>query len=257
MRFKIELTLKEGQRRVMPANYQYLFSSWVYRIIEQADPEFSARLHEYGYSDGLRQFKGFCFSRLMVQGVSFRPVNRMLFRNDVIPVEISFYLAEGLRPFIQGLFTASQGQLVDRYGGIDFSVNAAQRLAEPAWSSQMRYESLSPIHLTRMTAPGVIVHLSPRDDGYTEALFTNLVSKYRAFHPESDIEFSLNDFGFELLNTPKAKKITIKEFTEQATDKKAYDYHCQLTAPVALQQVAYHSGLGINNSQGFGLLRVK
>jgi CRISPR-associated endoribonuclease Cas6 len=41
---------REGQR--IPVNYQYPFASAIYKILHNADAEYSAFLHEKGYGKG-------------------------------------------------------------------------------------------------------------------------------------------------------------------------------------------------------------
>ncbi len=42
---------------MLPMDYQYYLSAWIYKILEKADREFARFLHSDGYSLGYRRFK--------------------------------------------------------------------------------------------------------------------------------------------------------------------------------------------------------
>lgn len=51
MRFKLTLEVIEKQKPLLPLNYQYELSSWIYKVIDQGDPLFSGvaafqRIHQ-------------------------------------------------------------------------------------------------------------------------------------------------------------------------------------------------------------------
>ena len=56
---RLKLTLQHRPNQVLPINYQYLISSWVYRTLESANAEFATQLHEYGYDFRGKQYKLF------------------------------------------------------------------------------------------------------------------------------------------------------------------------------------------------------
>lgn len=66
MRFNLNLSLTDRNRSVLPVNYQYELSSWIYKVINQSDPVFAKWLHDRGFSNDNKQFRLFTFSNLMV-----------------------------------------------------------------------------------------------------------------------------------------------------------------------------------------------
>lgn len=63
MRFKLTLHLfKPGA--ILPINYHYPVSAWIYSRICSADIAFAEWLHENGYSLDSKHFKLFTFSEL-------------------------------------------------------------------------------------------------------------------------------------------------------------------------------------------------
>lgn len=51
MRFNLCLSLLDRNRNVLPVNYQYELSAWIYKVINHSDPAFADWLHNKGYSN--------------------------------------------------------------------------------------------------------------------------------------------------------------------------------------------------------------
>lgn len=51
MRFTLILHIT-SRNRILPINYQYPLHSWIYRVIQTVDAEFSRFLHDEGYGVG-------------------------------------------------------------------------------------------------------------------------------------------------------------------------------------------------------------
>ncbi len=72
MRIKITFNLP-GSRLVLPLNYQYPLSAWIYKVLENGDHDFSKFLHEHGYRhDSNKAFKLFTFSNLLFPDAMWR-----------------------------------------------------------------------------------------------------------------------------------------------------------------------------------------
>ena len=55
---KFTLTLQALEKNaVLPINYQYPLSSWIYRVLEYGDPVLAQLLHQEGYVEGNRRYK--------------------------------------------------------------------------------------------------------------------------------------------------------------------------------------------------------
>ncbi|MBD0280088.1 MAG: CRISPR-associated endoribonuclease Cas6, partial [Flavisolibacter sp.] len=62
---RLKLTLHTNEKgALLPFNYQYPLSAAIYKIIQTADHEFAAFLHDQGYGEGHKSFKLFTFSDL-------------------------------------------------------------------------------------------------------------------------------------------------------------------------------------------------
>ena len=75
MKFKITLKLNRKYGNLLPFNYQYEQSAVIYRILAQADTQYSSWLHENGYQlNGSKRFKLFCYSPFIFEKV--RPLQK-------------------------------------------------------------------------------------------------------------------------------------------------------------------------------------
>ncbi|MCH8568718.1 MAG: hypothetical protein LAT67_10660 [Balneolales bacterium] len=54
MRIKLTIT-PEGAGNILPINYQYEISAWIYRMIHDGNAEFAAWLHNKGYGSGAKR----------------------------------------------------------------------------------------------------------------------------------------------------------------------------------------------------------
>jgi CRISPR-associated endoribonuclease Cas6 len=123
----------------------------------------------------------------------------------------------------------------------------------------MQFRTLSPVHLA-YTNPRTQrkEHLHPDHREYEQWLFVNLCSKYAAVPGNAPQTFDREEFAFRVIGPrdPRRHLITLKEGRTDQTQLRAYSFALQLTAPLALMEVAYHAGLGQKNSMGFGMLGI-
>ena len=248
MRFKLSITAI-GSNRNIPINYQYPFSSWIYKTVHEGDKSFAQWLHQTGYTDGNKRFKGFCFSYL--QNGKFKAnSNRLEIISKNVSLYISFYLPQVAEPFILGLFNAQDFSIGDSKSRVDFKVNTIERLPNPVFKRKMQFRCLSPIHVTHYNERADKTdHLHPDHKEYKRLFFENLQNKYKAFH---DKDIDVSNCKLEILTEPRKKGITLKEGTKQQTKLIGYTFNFSLQAPKELMKLGYHAGFGKAGSQGFG-----
>ena len=94
---------------MLPVDYQYFLSAWIYKVIGQADREFSNFLHAEGYSSGYKHFKLFCYSPLNFGRPRFWKEKALLeIQSDQLFLHVSFRMHEAAEKFIIGLFNRQQ-----------------------------------------------------------------------------------------------------------------------------------------------------
>ncbi len=55
MRFKLTIAITDKVQNILPINYQYELSGWIYKVIHQGDAMFSEWLHNNGYMNEKKQ----------------------------------------------------------------------------------------------------------------------------------------------------------------------------------------------------------
>jgi CRISPR-associated endoribonuclease Cas6 len=84
MRFKLTLKVeKEYFGNAIPINYQYELSAVIYKILSKSSEQYAIWLHDNGFELGLKRFKLFTFSRLMVPQYNIDKKNeRLILQSD-------------------------------------------------------------------------------------------------------------------------------------------------------------------------------
>lgn len=261
MRFRLILSNRETTKKgdMLPLNYQYELSSWIYKLINLSDTKFARWLHETGYALENRKFKMFTFSNLRPEHYSIVG-DRMIIDPGNSELIVSFYLPEGVEHFIKGLFRNHQFQLGDNISKVDFIIREVEKLPEIEFSHSMRFNTLSPLVISR-TGGSESRHaryLSPVEEKFGELLTGNLINKYVAL-AESGLaevrnreEFVNGAVKMELAGQPRQKLVKIKAGTPEQVFLKGFLFEFRLTAPVELMRIGYYGGFGEKNSLGFG-----
>jgi CRISPR-associated endoribonuclease Cas6 len=259
---RIKLTLeKMGSASLIPINYNYELSAWIYSRIRQADEEYADFLHNRGYSlttnsiSAGKQFKFFTFSALQMKG---KPEgDRLQLQTDEARLVVSFLVEEASEKFIMGLFEKQELQLGDKISQVDFRVKQVESLPWQLIEERVRFRTISPLTVSRKNERGLDDYLPPDDVDFTGLLLRNLLDKYVATGREVPASWQDYPFDFTVLTRePRAKLITLKAHTRQQTRVKGYLFDFELTAPMPLLEIAYLAGLGRYNAEGFGCVEI-
>ncbi len=258
---EIQLTLEcLKYPAILPLNYQYELSAWVYRVMEQADILYAHFLHEKGYKADRKTFKLFCFSPLRI--AQYRLMgDRMSILSPEVGLSIRFCAYDMVEEFVEGLFEKQAFWIGDRKSRIHLRVKSI--CAAPL---QLPHPSSDPLRVrVRMQTPLVVSrkrpdqrldeYLSPDDPDFGPLLVENLLAKYRAFSQKTPSEHwpaSEIRFRFCPERTPRSKLITIKSGTPQETRVRGWLMDFEITAPRELIAIGMLAGWGRANSQGFG-----
>lgn len=267
MRFRLTLSrtskanLPGRQAGLLPINYQYFLSSWLYKTIQKADDDYSAFLHSKGYGSALgKQFKFFCFSPLHIQPFKLlREEGLIVISGETVELEVRFLVDPAAENFIKGLFLDQHVCIGNDKNRVDFTISLVESLPKTFFStsSAITYQALSPVCLSKRIASSPYPqYLSPEEEGYDDLFIANLVMKYKVqqteLHGGLVPDSSNSDLRFRLLDIPKRKAWTIKEGTPQQSRVIGYQYRFELQAPEELHEIGYYAGFGEKNSLGFG-----
>jgi CRISPR-associated endoribonuclease Cas6 len=222
MRFKITFQLTE-KPQLLPLNYKYPISSWIYKTLSNADAEFTNMLHEHGYKTEVgKQFKLFTFSDLQVPKGNWKIIgDRMKIWADTISIVISFMLPEQTQYFVSGLFQNQNVIIGDEISQIKFRVQNIEAV-KIDFSEQDNYtlKWLSPIFLALNTDNAKHpIYISPDNVEYKDVFIKNLIDKYKSHCIATNtnpLDFNLDDILFKSLHSnPKSIKQTIKAFKKE------------------------------------------
>ena len=260
MRLKIKYSLS-GRKQIVPLNYQYPISAWIYKVLAGTDKEFTNRLHENGYrlANG-KSFKLFTFSKLQFPKHTWKippKSDRMEVWARNAWLTVSFQLPEQMEKFIMGLFQQQKAFIGDKFSGIEMVVESIEALenVEIGECEDVGIGALTPIVL------GIYVkgekneqYLPPVHPQYKALFLQNLLDKYRAI---GKTDYNLNDLDFKVkkLYTKTAMQ-RIKAGTPSETKVKAYYFDFYLSAPKEVIEVGLNAGFGSMNALGFGFCEV-
>ena len=257
LRFLLTLRLKRGS--ILPLNYQYPISSWIYKCINRADSDFARFLHQQGYAgtQTKRPFKFFTFSRLDVPEKEIYE-DRLIIRSTEVYLTLSFLVEQAAEKFITGVFKQQHVGLGDKKSQVDFEVNRIE--TRPiAIRDQVTIQAHSPIviskpHLTNSKMKAQF--LSPKDEGYKAFFLQNLIRKYDSYatFTGNSVSPHFHETMDWQLASPHVKSSlqTIKAGSDQQTKVRGFSYRFHLTAPEPLMRIGLLAGFGEKNSLGFG-----
>ncbi|BCU68008.1 CRISPR-associated endoribonuclease [Sulfolobales archaeon HS-7] len=202
-------------------------------IYRHLPPKTRKSLHENGVRQGPRKFKLFTFSRLY--GDFVRRDNSLIFR-DFAYLCISSVLTREMRLLINSLSKESS----IRIGKCVLNVDSMRVLEFPD-NEEREFYTLSPIVVTKRT--NETKYLLPFDDEYNMRLSLNLKRKVKAVtgrEPMSEIKFRFLKWR-RVITLYKGNPVigVMGKF-------KLYSTKTEL-------KVGYFAGLGVKNSQGFGM----
>lgn len=247
---RLQLKLRHDTNSILPLNYQHFISAFIYKMLAQSAPEFTAWLHDQGFETNGKRYKLFTFGRLEPEKYQIDRQRQLLqLQTDTSFLIISFHVEDALQHFVQGLFQAQKFRLGDAFLGTDFAVEQIQILAAPAFQQSMQWRTLSPICVSHKTmAERYAQYLAPDHPEYGALMLGNLCRKANSLSTDPDMVIN-TDFHFELIGEYRSKLIRIKN-----SKIRAFEFHFLLETDPHLQKMGYYAGFGEKNAQGFGLV---
>lgn len=252
MRFELTLN-RNAKQRMLPMDYQYYISAWVYKVLKHADKDFAQFLHEKGYGQSeTKLYKLFCFSRLNIG--SPRPwTEKKLFEVSVheIRLQLSFDVNEAAANFIKGLFVMQEFYLGNKFNGIDLKVTGVATLPEPPFAETMRYRLQTPWVVSYKTETDAHPqYLSPENINFCALAIKHLVEKHNNTRNKEAIlpeQLTLNR-----TTSFKRAGFLIKPGTKEESRVVGYLFGFELTAPVEVHRMIWSAGISEKSSSGFG-----
>lgn len=256
MRFSLQLVPDTSIfGNTLPINYQYELSSFVYAAIHRSDAQYSTWLHQNGFIADNKQFRLFTFSHLHVPKYNIAG-DRLMIESPTVEWQIAFLPGRSTEEFIRGLFSEQVFTLGDRQSKVQFRVTGIELMAEPVFTTDTVFTTLSPVCIARhIPETNQIFYESPDSPYAREAMLRNLKNKYAAYHGHDYTGFGT--FELKLLSKPISKLVSIKTGTPYQTKIRGYTFRFKLKADEELLKVMWNSGLGEKGSMGFGCVGEK
>ncbi|EAY25595.1 CRISPR-associated endoribonuclease Cas6 [Microscilla marina] len=262
MRFRLTLRRLSTPCNI-PINYQSYISANIYRLLELADAQYAAFLHDKGYEGEGKRFKYFTFGQLKIpRGKWQMRESRMLINAPVVHLETSFLVDKTVEKFVAGVFQDQHLYINDAFAHNDFLIEQIEMLPTVAFGEMMRFSCQSPLIITRKNKHNKhCTYLAPGDALYHEIFIENLRSKHQTYlsqqlpHNGSNTQIPPQ---LEVLNNGKmsSKLITLKPWLKQGIKVKGCLFDFELTAPPEMLKVGFYGGFGSNCAQGFGMVEV-
>ncbi|MBR6083244.1 MAG: CRISPR-associated endoribonuclease Cas6 [Salinivirgaceae bacterium] len=261
MRFRLTLNNDNRLGRRLPLNYQYELSAAIYRILASGNEKYAEWLHDNGFQlENGKTFKLFTFGRLKPEKFRIlRKSNQLELLPGKIDWQISFLPEKSTQKFIEGLFQKRVFEVGNKRSVVQFQVENIEMVTPPNFSDTMTFEAISPISVSQQLEDGRDYYPQSGEefgkaDWVRERLLKNLLDKYEVVEGKPFVGDSY--FNIMTLSEPKSSLVTIKAGTPQETKVRGFMCKMALHCPADLMRIAYESGLGEGNSQGFGCLEM-
>ncbi|MEW6380167.1 MAG: CRISPR-associated endoribonuclease Cas6 [bacterium] len=242
---RITVSLASEKQVVLPFEHNQILQGMIYHHLP---PESATRLHQEGFLHHNRKFKLFTFSRILTS-----PLVDTCSRQFIFSKNIKFVIASPIGWFMQDLAEHLIRQ--------DFVMLGRNKLRPESIHIHVPRELPEKMKIT-MLSPITVYSTMQKGDGRKKTYY------FSPFEPEFSEQIEANiQKKFEILNLEKCNySLTITPlFSGNRNERiliykdfviKAWDGLYELEGRAELLDVAYNTGLGAKNSQGFGCFEV-
>lgn len=244
MHLQIELSSMNEELIVLPIHYNSVVQGLIYSIVQDEMPQ----VHDDGFDMGGRTFRFFTFSRVLGK-VEYFKNGQIAFRSPV-KVMVASPLEQFIVILAKNLLNCESIML----GSNKVFLRALSALPLPDFSSgKVKVKAISPItaYSTLLTPDGKkkTYYYHPREQEFKDMVQNNLKKKAAYFY--SNLEELPFSFRTLKVSNRDAKIIYYKNFVI-----KGWLGLYEIEGEPKLLKMAYSSGLGAKNSQGFGMIDV-
>jgi CRISPR-associated endoribonuclease Cas6 len=258
MRIQFSLTCQKGT--IIPINYQYEVSSWVFETLSKAGGDLCTWVEEKGFDLRKKNYKFFTFSPLAIFPYEMDQ-QRQEFRllGNQVKISISLYLEPMFEHQVVGLFRQTPlrlGKLNGAQG--QFEVKHWQILPRPNFREMMQFRCISPISVTSVDeVKGNNPYLMPDSEDYDMCFFNHAIRRFKAsVQYRSLSEKKMLDpsypLHFKLQSQPKSRLIHLRSHVDGPLQLRGFAYDFELAMTPLLYEFCYYAGFGENAHLGFG-----
>ncbi|RKD31272.1 CRISPR-associated endoribonuclease Cas6 [Thermohalobacter berrensis] len=245
MRLEVDFTFKD--KLILPIHYNHIVQGFIYNNI--SDAAFRKFLHDKGYKYEKRNFKLFTFSRIMGKFKMNKKESTITFFSP-IKLVVSSILDDFVNDFVTTLMKKEDLRLrntpinFDKMEVHDYN-NQSDEVHISMLSPMTTYSTVE-IHRKKKT-----IYHKPGDDIFSDLIYKNLKKKYKSIYggeaPEGEFLIKPVDENKMKLISAKYRGFIIKGWLGEYI----------LKGDPELIKLAYDTGLGSKNAQGFGCFKIK
>ncbi len=252
MRIQLKLN-RITKQRMLPMDYQYYISAWIYKVLKQADADYANFLHNQGHgTNPKRLYKLFCFERLNFGKPKLWKEQKLfeIAAHD-IGLKLSFDVEDTAANFIKGLFLHQEFYLGNRFNGIDFKVVGIEALAMPVFNETEYYRTITPwVVSIKEEDKKYATYLKPDDADFVPQAIKHLVDKFN--YTQNKQTISCADINLQIASEYKRSGYVSKPGSKDETRVVGNLCEFKLTAPIEVHQMIWNTGICERSSSGFG-----
>lgn len=259
---RIKITLRpRSDKIVIPFNHNDYIIGFIFRILKNIQNELRHRSDFRLLSFLRKSFRFFTFSRIMIP-LRKRIETGFLPKCGKVHLFTSFILPEQLKESL--IEKIKNSRLYLGHPSKYFTIEQIKLIENPEFSDTMKFKTLSPIQSSirsRFKHRRIIKYLLPGDKHLKERIRENIIHKYKKLfgrEPENkSFDFNIDEGYLKSVGGPDKiiRLITLKSWRSKELKIKSFDAHFTLTGNPELIKLAYETGLGENNSLGFGMIQ--
>jgi len=251
LKMRITLEFTGEKNLILLIHYNYIVQGLLYDLM--GDTDFAAFLHDVGFQYEKRKFKLFTFSR--IEG-EFQIVEKPKgYKKIIIKPPFKFTVASPLEEVIIDISKNVLKREYCHFNGQKFTLNSLNIENPPVFKEKARIKFISPVVMYTTLRDGdkkYTYYYSPWDEKFSTLLLNNLIKKYelvykiRPQNPHFKLIPLVEKEDRRYSKMIKYKNVYVKGWMG------IYDVE---TTPELLE-LAYYTGLGAKNSQGFGCFEI-
>ena len=254
----------------LPVHYNHILQAFIY---DNISPELATFLHEKGYIYGKRSFKLFTFSRLcgkfrlsgevaegsreVAEGFSLRKEARDIRFESPVKLQIASSDTHFVQEFAENLLRKGNLFLSEQ----PIIIDSIEVHPNPKFSKGVVINTLSPITvystLKKQDGSKKTYYYSPYEQEFSQLITENLKKKFTLIYSStgaSPLRAQARRVYSPLIVSPISVKEKILKYKN--TVIKGWAGRFKLKGAPELISVAYDTGLGSKNSQGFGMFEM-
>ncbi len=244
---RVVITLTADRPICLPIAHNHIVQGLIYG---QLETNLARWLHGDAYSHARRTYRMFTFSRLQGR-YALNPQHKTITFTPPVALQLASVNTDVLASFAEHLLKSPYVTL----GSTQLSVTSVEILKPPPYQTSLRVKTLSPITIystfSKPDGKKLTHYYAPYEADWSVMLLANLARKANALKLPEPSPDDLADSTIKALRrSPKDKKVVRYKqlFIE------AYDGHFELSLPEPYFELAYNTGLGSKNAQGFGMV---